>query len=310
MSSRHSRPRRCRPGSLLPAFALTALFLAVAGATAHGQQARVDVLRIGTTVTLTGSAEGPREKAGLETLRSFIKDETGLNNEVLRQTNWQELADKMAKGQLQLAVFPGYEFAWAQEKHADLKPLALAVNLYRYPVAHVVAARDSAAKDFASLQGQSLCLPATNQHFLRLFVERQSDAAGKKAEAFFSTITSPDNVEDGLDDVVDGKVQAAVVDQAAFERYKRRKPGRFNQLKVVARSQPFPPGVVAYHGSALDEATLRRLKGALLGAARKEKGETLLTLSRLTGFETVPDDFGRVLADTRKAYPPPDVKAK
>jgi ABC-type amino acid transport substrate-binding protein len=48
-------------------------------------------------------------------------------------------------------------------------------------------------------------------------VERQSEAGGKKAAAFFSSITSPDNIEDALDDLVDGKVQATVVDRAALE---------------------------------------------------------------------------------------------
>ena len=30
----------------------------------------------------------------------------------------------------------------------------------------------------------------------------------------------------------------------------------------------------------------------------------MLTLCLLTGFVTVPDDFAKVLAETRKAYPP------
>src|SRR5262249_29423954 len=129
-------------------------------------------------------------------------------------------------------------------------------------------------------------------------------------DAFFSKITFPDNVEDALDDVVDGLVQATVIDRAALDAYKRRKPGRFKRLQEVVRSQPFPPTVVAYYNAALGEATLRRFKDGLLGGASKEKGEMLLTLSRLTGFETVSKDFSRVLAETRKAYPPPGTQAK
>ncbi len=53
----------------------------------------------------------------------------------------------------------------------------------------------------------------------------------------------------------------------------------------------------------LDDATLRRFQEGLLNAKRKEKGERLLTLFRLTGFEAVPKDFDAVLAETRKAYP-------
>jgi ABC-type phosphate/phosphonate transport system substrate-binding protein len=275
---------------------------------ANGQRARLETLRIGASGTLTGSADDPKEKAGLKTLRRFVKDETGLNSEITGQLHWQILADKMAKGELHLAFFQGYEFAWAQEKYANLKPLTVAVNVDRYPVACVLVRRDNPAKNFTDLRKQSLSLPVTSLGFLRLFVERQSEANSKKAEHYFAKITAPDNVEDAIDDVVDGKVQATVVDRVALEAYMRRKPGRFKRLKEVTRSQPFPPAVVAYYGSILDQATLRRFKDGLLGAARKEKGQTLLTLSRLTGFESVPNDLGRALARTRRAYPPMNSK--
>jgi ABC-type phosphate/phosphonate transport system substrate-binding protein len=284
------------------ACALAALlaFLAVG---ANGQQ-KVDVLRIGASGNLTGDA-ADKEKGALESLKSFIKDETGFNNEIVRLKDWREVVDKMTKRQLHLGVFQGYEFAWVQEKQPELKPLALAINVYRYPVAYLVVKSKNPAKDFTGLQGQSLALPATGQGFLRLFVDRQSEALGKKTEAFFSKIVTPGNVEDALDDVVDGTVQVAAADRAALEAYKRRKPGRFKQLREVAHSQPFPPPVVAFYDSVLDEATLNRFRQGLLTASSKERGQTMLTLFRLTGFEPVPPDFGKVLAATRKAYPPP-----
>jgi ABC-type phosphate/phosphonate transport system substrate-binding protein len=277
---------------------------------AHGQQTKIDVLRIGSSGTLTGEKGGAKEKGAIKTLQSFIKDETGFDNEILRQKNWQELANKMAKGQLHLGVFQGYEFAWAQEKYPALKPLALAVNVYRYPVAYVVTQRSNAAKDFGGLQGQSFSIPATGQGYLRLFVERQVEAQGKTLETFFSKITHPENVEDALDDVVDGVVQGMVVDRGALEAFKRRKPARFNQLKAIAHSQPFPPALVAYYDTVLDEATLERFRDGLLRASRTDRGETTLTLFRLTAFEAVPPDFGQVLAQTRKLYPPPKTSAK
>src|SRR5262249_9200555 len=161
--------------------------------------------------------------------------------------------------------------------HRDLKSLAVAVNVYTYPVAYVVVKRDNQAKDFAGLQGQSLALSSAGAPYLRFFLDRQIERQGKKTDAFFSKLTHPENVEDAVDDVVEGTVQAAVADRAALEGYKRRKPGRFNQLKEIARSQPFPPPVVAYYGSVLDDATLRRFREGLLSAASKEKGQTLLT---------------------------------
>jgi ABC-type phosphate/phosphonate transport system substrate-binding protein len=289
--------------TLLSTLLFTA-FLVVLGTAVNGKQAALETLRIGASGTLTGKADDPKEKAGLKTLRRFIKEETGLNSDITGQMSWQTIAEKLSKGELHLAFFQGYEFAWAQEKYPDLRPLTIAVNVDRYPVACVLTRRDNRAKDFAGLRNQSLCLPTTSLGFLRLFVERQSEAQGKKAENYFSGISAPDNVEDALDDVVDGNVHLAVVDGVALEAYKRRKPGRFKRLKEVTRSQPFPPGIVAYYGSVLDEATLRRFKEGLLGASRKEKGRTLLTLSKLTSFEPAPDDLERILAQTRRIYPP------
>ena len=283
-----------------------AAVLAIPVTAVPGQQGKLKMLRIGTSGSLTdGSAGKNKEKAAIATLKDFIKDETGLNNEILRQSGWPELAAKMAKGQLELGVFQGYEFAWAQGKYPALKPLALAVNVYRYPVVYVVAQRDNAAKNFAGLKGQSLAIPATGQGYLRLFVTRQAEAQGQKLDAFFSKVKSYENIEDAVDDVVDGAMKAAVADRAALEAYKQRKPGRFRKLKPIAQSKPFPPTVIAYYDTNLDDATLRRFRNGLLKASQTERGQTMLTFFRITGFETVPDDFERVVAETRKNFPPP-----
>ena len=290
-----------RPAGL--AVGLVAFFTFAA---AGGQPAaQVKVLRIGTSGTLAQETQADKEEAALDTLKSFIKSETGFDNEIVRQKDWRELAEKLAGGQLHLAVFQGHEFAWAQARHAKLRPLALAVNVHTYRTAHIVTRKDNKAADFEGLKGQSFVLPRVAQAHLQLFAERQTQARGATPEKYFSKITTPDNLEDAVDDVVDGKVQAAVVDRVGLEAYKRRKPGRFDRLKEVARSPALPPPVVAYQAGVLDEATLKRFREGLLNAKKKEKGERLLTLFRLTGFEPVPGDFDRVLAETRKAFPPP-----
>jgi ABC-type phosphate/phosphonate transport system substrate-binding protein len=265
-------------------------------------------LRIGISNPLTGDA-GPREEKGaLKTLQSFIKDEVDMTNSIVHTKGWQELADSMAKGKLQVGVFQGYEYAWAEKKYPGLKPLALAINVYRYPTAFVVAKRGSGIKDCAGLRGKTLALPAGDQPFLKLFVSRRCESLGKKLTEFFSKVNKPKSIEDGLDDVVDGIVTATAVDRAALEAYKRRKPGRFKQLEDVARSDPFPPIVVAYQDGSLNESTLQRFRKGLLEASRKERAAMMLAMSRLTGFEDIPGDFPKVLERTRKEYPPESTK--
>jgi ABC-type phosphate/phosphonate transport system substrate-binding protein len=266
-----------------------------------GKAARAEDLLIGTSGTI-GDTQEAKEKSALETLRAFIKEETGMNNQITPQRDWRELADKMTKGKLQIGVFQGHEFAWTQEKYSKIKPLALAVNLYRYPVVYVVTKKDNPAKDFAGLKGQTISLPVSNSS-TRLFVEHECKKYGKDNNSFFSKITDQKNVEDALDDVVDGLVTATAVDKAGLQAFKRRKPGRFNQLKEIAHSHPLPPPVVAYGEGSLSESTLQTFRKGLLNAARKERGKTMLTLFHLTGFDEVPADFDKVLAQTRKTFP-------
>src|SRR5262245_59459067 len=118
MVMRGAAPHRLPRGFLPTACAVGALLLVWAGA-GSGRQAKVDVLRIGTS---GGLAPEKKESSALETLKGFIKEETGLDNEILRQKDWRELVEKLGKGELHLGVLQGFEYAWAQEKHPELKP--------------------------------------------------------------------------------------------------------------------------------------------------------------------------------------------
>jgi len=274
--------------------------LLVSDRMANGQK-KIDVLHIGTSGTVSGEM-GKKGDAALDTLKAFIRDETGFQNDIVNEKNWQELTEKLVKGQLHIGVYQGHEFAWAQEKHSELQPLALAINVYRYPVAYVVTQKDKPAKDFAGLKGQSLTLSSNSPPYLTFYLEREAKV--QNLDKFFSKVTTPESVEDAIDDVVDGIVQATVVDRTALEGYKRRKPGRFAKLKEVVHSEPFPPTVIAYYDRVVDDATLVRFKDGILSANKKEKGQMMLTLFRLSGFETAPPDFPKVLGATRKLYPP------
>src|SRR5262249_50424669 len=138
----------------------------------------------------------------------------------------------------------------------------------------------------------------------------KAEAAGKKLDSYFSKVDTKQTVEDAIDDVVDGKVGAVVVDRAGLEAFKRSKPVRFKKLKQVAKSDPFPPTVVAYFGKFLAASERKRFHRGLLGARKKEKGRMMLTLFRVTGFESVPADFKKVVARTEKTYPAPKTEEK
>jgi len=290
---------------------LTAFCLYATGLPADTpQQGKADFLHIGSCASLALDASGGKEDVAIDNLKSFIKSETGFDSDILRQKTWSDVADKLAKKEIELGVFQGIEFAWAHHKYPNLRPLALAVNGDSYRFASVLARKDDKATDFAGLRGRTIALPAVGQSQLRVFVDRLSQAQGKAPEAFFSKITSPENIEDTLDDLADGMVQAAAVDRVGLEAYKRRKPGRFARLKVIAESSAFPPPLIAYLDQALAKAKLDRFQEGLLNARQKEGGQRLLTLFKLTGFEKVPANFNEVVAAVQKEYPRPKSEAK
>jgi ABC-type phosphate/phosphonate transport system substrate-binding protein len=266
---------------------------------------KLSFLHVGTTPGILADKSKEEETRGRDSLVRFIKSETGFENEVTPLSSYRELAEQLDRGKLQIGVFAGFEFAWAKEQYPELRPLALAINEFPNQYVHIVTRRDDAAKDFAGLQGQTFALPWVKPGHVQFFVDQQLLSQGKEGKQFFSRITAPENQEDALDDVVDGAVQAAAVDRVSLSAYRRRKPGRFDQLKEVAKSPALPASVVAYREGNLDKQTLQRLQDGLFGARNKQEGQRLLTLFRLTGFEAPADSFDRQLTETRKAYPPP-----
>src|SRR5206468_326279 len=120
--------------------------------------------------------------------------------------------------------------------------------------------------------GKMLALPSLTREHCRVFLRHHCKTCGKDPERFFSRITRPKNMEEALEDVVDGKVQATVVDNVSLACFKDRKPGRFGRLKTLRQSEVFPASVIAYQHGSLDEATLRRFREGLLTADKTPAG--------------------------------------
>jgi ABC-type phosphate/phosphonate transport system substrate-binding protein len=285
--------------------------LLVAGPS-HADTPKIPVLHIGTTETLVEEnvPEDSDETAVEAIYRQFIQAETGFGSDIVALENHEVLAERLASGKLQLGIFMGYEFAWAQARHPQLKVLVVGVNHHTYQYPTLVVRRDGPASDLADLKGKRLALPRSGQGYGRLFVAAQSRLAGQDPGAFLGRIVSFEDVETPLDDVVDGTQQAAVVDRLGLEAYQRRKPGRFARLKKLSESPPMPPTLIAYYDGNLDPQTVTRLRDGLTNAHKQTKGDLFLMLFRLTRFAPPAPDFERVLADTRKTYPAPALKKR
>jgi ABC-type phosphate/phosphonate transport system substrate-binding protein len=236
----------------------------------------------------------------------LIKAQMGLDAELDLVPCPLRLGLLLDRDEVDLGVFHGVEFAWAQKRFPDLRPLVIAVNREPHLRAGLLVRADAPAADFADLKGKALACSRRAGPHCGLFLERGCRAhGGGEPAAFFSQVAMPDNGEECLDDLVDGAVQAAVVDEVCLDCYRRRKPARAARLKVLQWSEVFPAGVIAYRRGHVDVAALDRVRQGLLGACRLPLGQQLLTLWKMTGFEPVPDDYAQTLAHIRKFYPGP-----
>jgi ABC-type phosphate/phosphonate transport system substrate-binding protein len=287
-----------------------ALAGALGGMAPAAERPQAEKLRLGIVESLFRGMPRPMAIAASQPFRTLMHTQTGLQGDVTAVGDAAIIANQLAERKIDLAIFNGFEFGWARTRHADLRPLVIAVNGSRHLRAHVVVPREAAVEGLADLKGKLLALPKTNRDHCRLYLERSCSRQGQVPSEYFAALASPPNAEDALDDVVDGTVPAVVVDSVALDLYKRRKPARFERLKEVAVSEVFPAGVIAYRENVLDAARQRRLRDGLLAANQTAQGRQLMTLWRLTGFEKIPDDYDQTLSDIVKVYPAPALADK
>jgi fatty acid desaturase/ABC-type phosphate/phosphonate transport system substrate-binding protein len=295
------------PSSLLKiAVALSFGLVSVpfAGA-ADSEPATRPTTRIAIVKTLFREFPEPLMLALMEPFGLLWKAQIGGLSE-LRAMDPGDLGEMLADGKVDIGVFHGIEFAWAQQKHRELRPLFIAYNKQPHLRACLVVRGDDKACGFVDLKGKSLALPQGQRIHCQLFMERECQKTGQnRAEEFFSQVAKPLNIELALDGLVDGVYQAAVVDAVGLDSYKHRKPTRFGQIKTVQKSEIFPASVVAYRAGTFDRATVDLLKQRMSAATRNRLTQQLLTLWKLTAIEAVPPDFEETIVNILKYYPPP-----
>jgi ABC-type phosphate/phosphonate transport system substrate-binding protein len=283
---------------------LVVLVLAPA-ATAEGERAGSDACRIGLIRSLFRDTPEATVRALMQPFGSLMESQTGLTADLVTARDSKDLGQRLKEGKVQLGVFHGIEFAWAKQKHPDLKPLVIAINKERHLYAYLVVRKDTKVAGLADLKGKILALPRGSREHCHLFLERCCKDAGVEAKRHFAQITTPTGIESALDNLVRGTVDATMVDAISFNSYKREKPGCCELLKVLKQSETFPAAVIAYFPGNLDEARLQQFRDGMLRANQTVLGRQLLSLWRLTAFEEVPDDYQKTLTEIVKSYPAP-----
>jgi ABC-type phosphate/phosphonate transport system substrate-binding protein len=231
--------------------------------------------------------------------------QTGLNGDVEMCPDCDVLAAKMTAKELHIGVYHGFEYAWVRSKHPDLLPLVITIPPGRKVQAILVINKNDKANTPADLNGQSVVVPTYTKAHCYLFLDRLRDELPPNCceKAKHPQMTPGE----ALDAVVDGTQRCVLVDIASLTAYEANKPGNFAVLKVLARSEEFPPAVIAYRKGAVGANTIGQIRTGLLTANKTAQGKAFMMLWKLQGFEDIPAGFDAQLEKINKAYPPPAV---
>ncbi len=284
------------------ALGVSLLGLATLGATERRGPGQ---LRIGVVSSLFRGVSPGLLQVSLQPFSSLVRSQTGIDGRPVLGGKALEVARQLQDDKVQFAVFHGFEFAWAQEKYPELRPLVIAINRHRQLRAMLVTRYDNAGKGLGDFKGKRLALPQKSREHCHLYLDKLLRDRETTPEQFFAATVAHPNPEEALDDVLRKKVDVAVVDGVSLECYRRTKPGCYSGLKVVQRSPAFPAAVVAYRAGALDAATVAQFRDGLLRANQNATSRDLMLMWRMTAFEAVPADYQRTLADIRKEFPCP-----
>jgi ABC-type phosphate/phosphonate transport system substrate-binding protein len=262
-------------------------------------------VRIGMVNSLFPDTPEATVDAMMQSFAAILESQTGLVGTLTTWGDAVQLGKMLTEDKVHLGVFPGIDFGWARQKCPTIRPLVIAVNQHRQLRALVLVQADAKIEKLADLQGKAFALPQNTREHCHLFLERSLQATGHEPKKLFAQITRPPTIEDALDDVVDNIVQGVLVDGVALDCYQRRKPGRFSKLKIVEKSEIFPPAVVAYRPGALDDATLAKFRDGMINANKGVPGRQFMTLWNMTGFEPMPADYDQIVDAIVKVYPAP-----
>ncbi len=239
--------------------------------------------------------------------RDLMTKHVGYNGDVEVVDDPFTLCDKLKENKVQLGVFHGFEFAWAQQKCDDLVPLIVTCPPGGCVRAMLVVPADSPAKSAADLKGEVLIPRGAKAHTL-VFLNKLRD--GLPADTAKPSAKPDQTPEDVLNAVAAGKAVAALVDVGALDGYQVLNPSGAKGLRVLARSEEFPPAVVCYRKGTLTDDQAAKIRDGMTASCKTPTGKMLMTLWNLKGFEAPPKGYQSSLDGILKAYPSPKGEMK
>ena len=264
------------------------------------------VVKVGVVRSLVRNAEPQLFQVVASTFSTVVKAQTGLDGELIAFNTPDDVRRGLENGELQLGVMYGVEFGWMKQKQPNLLPLMLNEIDPDALEGVVVVRHDSGVKSLKECRGKKVAIPATTRADTRLFLTQRCRSCGLPTAEMFGDTVTPPSIEEALDQVVDGQVAVAAVEQSGMKMFERRKPARFRRLHILEQSEKFPPSVIVYHRNKVDDAILAQFRDGMSTAHNSVLGSHLMKLMNVRQFAPAKNDFQHRVDQIVKLYPSPD----
>ncbi|HEX3149767.1 MAG TPA: PhnD/SsuA/transferrin family substrate-binding protein [Gemmataceae bacterium] len=238
-----------------------------------------------------------------EPFRDLMKSQTGFDGEVVMEADAMNIARQLDTGKLHLGVFLGHEFAWAKDKYPALEPLVCSVPRPPEVQAFLLVRWDCKATGLADFKGQKLALAKNSRDHARLFLNRKR--AEDMGDGGFCSTEKADTVHDAIHKVIDGEADVTVADGAAWAYFQKLYPGNSQNLRVLAKSEVFPPSVIVCKKGALSDDAVKKFHDGLMTTHESAKATKLMAVIKIEKFDELPKGYDDMLKACRKTYPTP-----
>jgi ABC-type phosphate/phosphonate transport system substrate-binding protein len=269
----------------------------------HTRASAADPIKIGMVQSMFRDVQPAVVYAVARPFRSLMERQTGLAADFDISADHITMAKKLNDRKLEVGVLHGHEFAWIKSKNPELEALTVAQPQGGIVQAFIVVSADSEIKTLADLDGESLVIPRGSKGHVFVYLDKLR--AGLPKTALKTVPKNGMTPEEALNAVSNGEHPAALVDAANFESYRELQPGAAKRLKVLDRSERFPPSVLLVRKGALPQSTLDKLRDGLTTAHKTSTYKPLLMMWNLKGFDPVPGDYNAQLDMCLKHYPMP-----
>ncbi len=231
--------------------------------------------------------------------KDTIQKTLGMNGSLVKAKDYKVLADQLKSGQVDIALFHGFEYAWVKELYPDLQlvPLVMTLPKCGKVQACIVVNVASKAAEPKDLKGACVAIPKGSKAHCQMFLEKASRKIAKDCQGDCCPIdqqrATPPTSDEILDDLASGcgKCEAALVDIAQLLSYRAANPGLGSCVKVLVQSELLPAAVIVCRKDALTAKQMKAITKGLVECTKNPQGQLFAMFWNLKGFGRVTEDY-------------------